>query len=109
MLTLVPGVVGGSETYARQLCRALARVGEHEDRAYVPATAPAAGGGLPTRVVEEYRASRSFAGRIAAMSGAALAPGRLRRALDTSSLDAIHFPLSVMLPRVDTPPAATTI
>ena len=28
LLTLVPGVVGGSETYARELVRALARVGE---------------------------------------------------------------------------------
>ena len=28
LLTLVPGVVGGSETYARELVRALARIGE---------------------------------------------------------------------------------
>src|SRR5207247_3415631 len=47
--------------------------------------------------------------RIAAMSRAAVAPGRLRRALRTSELDAIHFPLSVMLPPVDAPPAATTV
>jgi glycosyltransferase involved in cell wall biosynthesis len=109
MLTLVPGIVGGSETYARELCKALARVGRLEYHAYVPTIAPDAGDGLPTSVVEGYRASRSMPGRIAAMSMAAAAPGRLRRALRTSELDAIHFPLSVMLPPLDTPPAATTV
>src|SRR6266536_1798481 len=109
MLTLVPGVVGGSETYARELARALARVGELEYRAFVPAIAPDAGDGLPTTVVTEYRASRTTPGRIAAMSLAALAPGRLRRPLRLGELDAIHFPLSVMLPPVDAPPAATTV
>jgi glycosyltransferase involved in cell wall biosynthesis len=109
MLTLVPGIVGGSETYARELCRALARVGRLEYHAFVPTIAPDAGAGLSTKVVREYRASRSTAGRVAAMSLAAAAPGRLRRALRTSELDAIHFPLSVMLPPLDTPPAATTV
>ena len=36
LLTLVPGVVGGSETYARELVRGLERVGEHEYRVFVP-------------------------------------------------------------------------
>ena len=109
MLTLVPGVVGGSETYARELTRALARVGELEYRAFVPSIAADAGDGLPTTVVTEYRASRTTSGRVAAMARAALAPSRLRTALDLSELDAIHFPLSVMLPPVDSPPAATTV
>ena len=109
MLTLVPGVVGGSETYARELCKALARVGRLDYHAFVPTIAADAGGGLPTTVVNEYRASRSMPGRVAAMSLAAAAPGRLRRALRTSELAAIHFPLSVMLPPLDTPPAATTV
>ena len=43
LLTLVPGISGGSETYARELCRALARVGEHEYEALVPMLAPDAG------------------------------------------------------------------
>jgi glycosyltransferase involved in cell wall biosynthesis len=109
LLTLVPGVVGGSETYARELCKALGRVGRGEYRAFAPAIAADAGSGLPTTVVGEYRASRSMPGRIAAMSLAAAAPGRLRRALRTDELDAIHFPLSVMLPPLDAPPAATTV
>ena len=36
MLTLVPGVMGGSETYARELTKALARVGGLEYRVFVP-------------------------------------------------------------------------
>ena len=109
MLTLVPGVVGGSETYARELCKALGRVGRLEYHAFVPTIAKDAGGELPTTVVDEYRASRSMPGRMAAMSLAAAAPGRLRRALRTTELDAIHFPFSVMLPPVDTPPAVTSV
>ena len=62
---------------------------------------------LETTVVPEYRAARSTAGRIAAMASAAARPGRIRRHF--AGLDAIHFPLSVMLPPVDTPPASTTV
>ncbi len=109
MLTLVPGVVGGSETYVRELSRALAQVGRLEYRAFVPAIAADAADGLESVVVHEYRASRSTPGRLGAMAQAALAPGRLRRALRVDELDAIHFPLSVMLPPLDTPPAATTV
>ncbi len=109
LLTLVPGIVGGSETYARELCRALARVGRLEYRAFVPTIAPDAGDGLATHVVSEYRASRSTPGRTAAMALTALAPGRVRAALGLAELDAVHFPLSVMLPRIGSPPAATTV
>ena len=48
-------------------------------------------------------------GRITAMSLAAIAPRRLRRDLRVDELDAIHFPLTVMLPRVEHPPAAVTL
>jgi len=109
LLTLVPGVVGGSETYARELTRALARVGELEYEAFVPSIAPDAADGLPSRVVAEYRARTTTTGRVAAMSRAWLAPGRVRRALRLDGLDAIHFPLSVMLPAVRRPPAAVTV
>ncbi len=109
LLTLVPDLVGGSETYARELTRALDRVGELEYRVFVPPIATDAGNGLPTTVVERYRASRTMPGRIAAMALAAAAPGPIRRALRLGELDAIHFPLSVMLPPVDAPPAATTV
>jgi glycosyltransferase involved in cell wall biosynthesis len=43
------------------------------------------------------------------MTLAAARPARLRRALELDRLDAVHFPLSVMLPPVDAPPATTTV
>src|SRR4051812_19757727 len=48
-------------------------------------------------------------GRIAAMSLAAVRPRPLRSDLDLGRLEAMHFPLSVMLPPVDRPPAAATV
>jgi glycosyltransferase involved in cell wall biosynthesis len=110
LLTLVPGVVGGSETYARELARALARVGELDYEAFVPPVAPDAADGLPTRVIAEWGARTSTAGRATSMARAWLAPGRLRRALRLEKLDALHFPLSVMLPPPGgAVPAAVTV
>jgi glycosyltransferase involved in cell wall biosynthesis len=106
LLTLVPGVVGGSETYARELVRALGRVGELDYRIFKPSIAEE---GLPGKTVSSYRARRSMRGRVAAMTRAAIAPRRLRRELELGELDAIHFPLTVMLPRVDEPPAAVSL
>jgi glycosyltransferase involved in cell wall biosynthesis len=109
LLTLVPGVVGGSERYARELCRALARVGTLDYRVFVPSIAQDAAGPLPARAVPSYRAARSMPGRMVAMTMAAAAPWPVRRQLALDDLDAIHFPLSVMLPPVRRPPAASTI
>jgi glycosyltransferase involved in cell wall biosynthesis len=106
LLTLVPGISGGSETYARELVRALGRVGTHEYRVLLPAIADDVDG-LPSELVPEYRASRSTAGRVLAMSLASAGVGRIRRRFD--GLDAAHFPLTVMIPRLSTPPAATTV
>ena len=50
LLTLVPGELGGTETYARELTRALFERGELEYRVFVPAL------GVPGEVVPEYRA-----------------------------------------------------
>jgi glycosyltransferase involved in cell wall biosynthesis len=106
LLTLVPGISGGSETYVRELVRALARVGRFEYRVYLPPIAPDVAG-LPVEIVSEYRASRSLPGRMLAMADAALGGRDIRNRF--RDLDAIHFPLSVMIPRVDSPPAATTV
>jgi len=106
LLTLVPGVSGGSETYARELVRALGRGGRHTYRVYLP-TIAADVEGLPVEVVDEYRASRSTAGRLAGMTQASILGGRIRRRF--AELDALHFPLTVMIPRLSTPPSATTV
>jgi glycosyltransferase involved in cell wall biosynthesis len=109
MLTLVPGLMGGSETYARQLCAALARVGELEYHVFVPPSGADAGDGLPTTVVPEYGSARSTPARVVAMARALLFPGGLRRAVGIDELEAIHFPLTVMLPPPGRTPVATTI
>ena len=109
LLTLVPGVVGGSETYERELCRALVRVGENEYRVFLPSIAQDAADGLPSRVVRRYPAASDTRGRVRAMAGGLLRGGPLRRELELESLAGIHFPLSVMIPLVSSPPAATTI
>jgi glycosyltransferase involved in cell wall biosynthesis len=109
LLTLVPGTVGGSETYARELTRALHRVGELDYLVFVPTIAPDAADGLPSRTVRAYRAGRSMPARLAAMTAATLRPNQIRREFDAAGLDALHFPLTVMLPPVDRPPAATTV
>jgi glycosyltransferase involved in cell wall biosynthesis len=109
LLTLVPGVVGGSENYARELCRSLARVGELEYTVFLPRVAGDASDGLPGEILGRYAAARSMPGRALAMGAAAARPGPLRREMRLERLAAIHFPLSVMLPTIERPPAATTV
>jgi glycosyltransferase involved in cell wall biosynthesis len=105
MLTLVPGIVGGSETYARGLAGALAAQRELDVTAFVPTLAPDAGQGLPTVVVTEYPASRTTPGRLRAMGRARVSRGALRRRYD--GLDVVHYPLTVPVPPVEA--AATVI
>ena len=106
LLTLVPGISGGSETYARELVRALGRVGRFEYRAFLPSIATDVTG-VPVEVVPEYRASRSLPGRVVAMADASLASGRIRRRFEP--VDVVHFPLSVMIPRSPGRPAVTSV
>src|SRR5207247_1634168 len=56
-----------------------------------------------------YRASRGLLGRAAAMALATLRPGVLRREFELGSLRAVHFPLTVMIPPVQTPAAVTVL
>jgi glycosyltransferase involved in cell wall biosynthesis len=106
LLTLVPRISGGSETYARELVRALGRVGEHSYRVLLPSIASDLEG-LPSEVVNEYRAATSMPGRTVAMAEGVVRGRRLRRRL--SGLDVVHFPLTVMIPRVATPGPVTTV
>jgi glycosyltransferase involved in cell wall biosynthesis len=92
VLTLVPGVVGGSETYVRELLRALARVGGNDYRVLVPPAAPDAAGGLPAVVADGYGGNR-----VVAMARAAVDPSYARL---LGPADVVHYPLTVPLPRV---------
>jgi glycosyltransferase involved in cell wall biosynthesis len=106
LLTLIPGVSGGSETYARELVRALARVGRHEYGLYLPSIADDVEG-PPGEIVTEYRASWSLLGRMRAMAQASAFGGGIRRRFRAT--DVLHFPLSVMIPPVDTPSVTTVL
>jgi len=101
LLTFVPGKLGGTETYARELTRALVEHGELEYRVFVPPLP----GVPPGEVVGEYRAGRSLPGRVAAMGLAAARPGPIRRRLEAAS--AVHYPLTIALPEVRRPYAVT--
>ncbi len=102
MLTLVPGEVGGSETYARGLAQALARRRRVDVKAFVPPLAPDAGDGLPSVVVGRYGAPRGTVQRLRAMALAAARPGLLGE-----PVGAAHYPLTVRVPRLDVPYAVT--
>jgi glycosyltransferase involved in cell wall biosynthesis len=106
LLTLVPGISGGSETYVRELARALGRVGRHQYGVLLPSIAPDVDG-LPAEVVEEYRASRSLPGRLVAMAEGRARGRRLRRRYE--SLDVVHFPLTILIPRIRARPVVSSI
>jgi glycosyltransferase involved in cell wall biosynthesis len=107
LLTLIPGRVGGSETYTRALTQALEPGKGLEYRVLVSRLAPDAGDGLPTIVAPEYRASTTTRGRLRAMALAGLRPGALRERL--AGVDVVHFPLTVPVPTVRDRPVAVTL
>src|SRR5262245_22202552 len=109
LLTLVPRISGGSETYARELVLALARVGRLEYHVFAPTLAPDAVDGLPGTTVKTYPAAESMPGRIAAMALATAFPSRIRRELSPERLEALHFPLTITIPRGTGLPAATSV
>jgi glycosyltransferase involved in cell wall biosynthesis len=98
-VTLVPGVVGGSETYVRELLRGLARVGTTTYRVLLPSAARGAGDGLPTVVVERHRGNR-----VLAMARTAADP-RYSRLFE--GMQVVHYPLTVPIPRTKLPTVVT--
>ena len=107
LLTLIPGISGGSETYARALCRALGDLGRHEYRAVVSTLAADAGDGLETDVATGYRASTTTTGRLLAMGRAAAFGREFRRHF--AGADVVHYPLTVPVPRIDGPTVVTLL
>lgn len=109
LLTLVPRISGGSETYARELVRALARVGRLEYHVYAPRIAPDAADGLDASVIRSYRASDTTRGRIIAMAGATAFPSPLRNEIAATRPDLLHFPLTITIPRGTGLPSVTSV
>ena len=105
LLTLVPGELGGSETYVQGLLRGLRRVGREDYKVLLPPAAPTAAEGLPAEIATEYRLARTPVQRVVAMGAAAARPGPLRARL--ASADAVHYPLTIRIPPVDRPSVVT--
>ncbi|WP_187270784.1 glycosyltransferase family 4 protein [Lacisediminihabitans profunda] len=97
MLTLVPGGMGGSETYARELTRQLAGVEDVSATAYVGITGRGFSEGIPERAFSFVRGGPSTAQRLSAIASATVFAGSIRHAM--RSADVVHFPLTVSVPR----------
>lgn len=107
LLTLVPGELGGSETYVRELLRGLERVGRHEYKVLLPPAAPTASEGLPAEIATEYRLARTIPQRLLAMGAGAATPGPLRARLVGTRV--VHYPLTIRIPPVETPSVVTLL
>lgn len=96
MLTLVPGGMGGGETYARGLLRGLQSVKGVAATAYVSRAAAGFSGGIPEVVCTEVRGGASTGGRIRT-----LVTGLIKRRSLVAHMrgnDVFHVPFAVNLP-----------
>lgn len=105
LLTLAPEEQGGSETYARQLLRALGATGAHEYTCFVPEEARDAAEGLPSVAVRKLPIGRGGRRRVPASWLASARSRPLRSKL--RDLDVVHYPLTVRVPRVRLPSVVT--
>jgi len=97
MLTLVPGGMGGSETYARALTRQLAGVDHVSAIVVVPAGAAGFSEGIPERVADQVRGGSTTRDRLITVTTAKLRARTIRRL--TADSDVVHFPFTVPVPR----------
>src|SRR5215207_1225675 len=112
MLTLVPGAMGGSETYARALLREFAS-GNGPERVSVLLNPRAravyeGGGGGPVRLVERrgFRPARRAPARAAALAAGMAGRRLLARGLP-DGLAVLHYPFTVPIPRAPGPNVVT--
>jgi glycosyltransferase involved in cell wall biosynthesis len=108
LLTLSPGDMGGSETYARELLRALSRNGRHDYAVLVPARAKDAAEGLPAIEIKDPPVGKRGPLRIlttALQARRTKGIGGIGGQL--SGFDAMHYPLTVPTPRVKAPTIVT--
>jgi glycosyltransferase involved in cell wall biosynthesis len=114
LLTLFPGRVGGSEANVQGLLGEFA-AGNGPERVTVLANRPvmeAYGGRFAAPValhrVTSYRQGEGSLTRLAAMTAAAFAPGRIAREVPTG-IDLLHHPVTVPIPRLSGVPTVTTV
>jgi glycosyltransferase involved in cell wall biosynthesis len=112
LLTLVPGRMGGSESYVRALLDQFAdgngpeRVTVLGTRKVVAAYSDRARGPVSLHPVSAYRAGRRAPARVAAMLAAHVLKGPLVREVPTE-IDVLHFPVTVPIPRTKLPEVVT--
>ncbi|WP_422933672.1 glycosyltransferase family 4 protein [Sinomonas sp. P47F7] len=97
MLTLVPGTMGGGETYARGLVRSIPSRPRIDATAYVGRQAKGFATAIPEVVCEEIDGQGSTSGKIVTLLRGLLNRGRLRRTMQEA--DVFHFPFAVALPQ----------
>jgi len=97
MLTVVPGGMGGSETYARALTRELVGVGGFSATAFVPTNAAGFSEGVPERVVPSVRTGPSTSARLFAVISAQLHSRSIRQ--QYGAADLVHYPFTVPAPK----------
>lgn len=105
LLTLSPGISGGSETYARCLARALGEGGAFDYTAFVPSHAADAAASLRRIVVRRPPLAGRGPSRIPALALAARRSRELRATLRT--LDVVHYALTVPIPNASVPRVVT--
>lgn len=97
MLTLVPGGMGGSETYARALTRELNGLADVTAEAFVPANAAGFSEGIAEQVISGVRTGSSTRDRLSAVASASLRGASIRAAM--AGADVVHFPFTVSVPK----------
>lgn len=102
MLTLVPGAMGGSETYARELVRQLGKSASVKARCYVSESAAGFCGDVPETVVPGLRGGSSTIARLVTLAKGTLRGQSILRRMHP--MDVFHTPFTVPLPK---PPKGT--
>ncbi|MDR6904637.1 glycosyltransferase involved in cell wall biosynthesis [Agromyces sp. 3263] len=97
MLSLVPGGMGGSETYARQLSLGLGHRRDVGLIAVVPGNAAGFTGLASEQAVPSVVARDSTIGRLVGIAAARLAGRHVRRGLDDREV--VHYPFTIPVPR----------
>jgi glycosyltransferase involved in cell wall biosynthesis len=112
LLTLVPGRMGGSESYVRALLDRFA-CGEGPEQVTLLVNEQAAiayrdwaQGPVTLHRMAKYRPGRRAPARAAAMLAAHALPRRIARQVP-SGLDLLHFPVTVAIPRTTLPDVVT--
>jgi len=96
MLNLVPGGVGGSETYARALVKELDAREEIDLQVVVSRLGDGAIDARREIVASHVQGGHSTAARLRALAGGSVPDGRLRSAI--ASADVVHYPFTVPIP-----------